>query len=483
MVAATRTGFPAPEASYTWNQSVLHTAKGFAPTTLPILSGAIPAGLRGSLYRNGPSRLERGNTRVGHWFDGDGAILRVHFAQTGATGVYRYVETPEFLEEERAGRLIYTGYGMLPPGGLIDRFTKGLKNAANTSVLALDDRLLALWEGGQPYALDLETLQTRSIDNLGGLSDSLPFSAHPKRDPQTGDVYNFGVSFGKDTALNLYRVDASGKLQQHESHKLDGIPLIHDFVMAGRYLLFFIPPVQLNPLALLTRLKSFSDSLDWKPEQGTQVLVFDRQTLKLISQSEADPWYQWHFSNACVDRDGSIVVDVIRYADFNTNEYLRQVATGKTQTSARSTLWQIRVDPLTAKVLEQQELLDRHCEFPVVKPVEVGQSWQQTYLSLHRRNADPAKEIFGAIARFDPETGELIEADFGENCYPMEPIYAPDAIDAHQGWIITVVYDGNRDQSEVWVFDSDGLNDEPVCRLGLPEVIPIGFHGTWKSAT
>ncbi|MBD1823102.1 carotenoid oxygenase family protein [Cyanobacteria bacterium FACHB-DQ100] len=483
MVAATRTGFPAPEASYTWNQSVLHTAKGFAPTTLPLLSGAIPAGLRGSLYRNGPARLERGNTRVGHWFDGDGAILRVHFDQTGATGVYRYVETPEFLDEERAGRLMYTGYGMLPPGGLIDRFTKGLKNAANTSVLALNDRLLALWEGGHPYALDLETLQTRSLDNLGGLSDSLPFSAHPKRDPQTGDFYNFGVSFGKDTILNLYRIDANGKLQQQDSHKLDGVPLIHDFVMAGQYLLFFIPPVRVNPLLLLTRLKSFSDSFDWKPEKGTQVLVFDRQTLKLISQGETDPWYQWHFGNACVDRDGNAVVDVIRYADFNTNEYFRQVATGKTQTSARSTLWQIRVNPLTGKVLEQQELLDRHCEFPVVKPVEVGQSWQQTYLSLHRRNADAAKEILGVIARFDQKTGALVEADCGENCYPMEPIYAPDAIDANQGWIITVVYDGNRDQSEVWVFDSDRLNDQPVCRLGLPEVIPIGFHGTWKSAT
>lgn len=483
MVVAARTGFPAPEASYTWNQSVLHTVKGFAPTTLPVLSGAIPAGLRGTLYRNGPARLERGKTRVGHWFDGDGAVLRVEFGDTGGIGAYRYVETPEFLDEERAGRFIYTGYGMLPPGGLIDRFTKGLKNAANTSVLALNDRLLALWEGGHPYALDLETLQTRKLDDLGGLPDSLPFSAHPKRDPHTGDFYNFGVSFGKETTLNLYCIDANGKLKQRDSHKLDGIPLIHDFVMAGQYLLFFIPPARLNPLPLLTRLKSFSDSFDWKPEKGTQVLVFDRQTLKLVSQGETDPWYQWHFGNACVDGDGNIIVDVIRYADFNTNEYLRQVATGKPQTSAKSALWQIRVNPLTGKVLEQQEILDRHCEFPVVNAVEVGQSWRHTYLSLHRRNADPVKEIFGAIARFDQKTGELLEADCGEKCYPMEPIYAADAIDFNQGWIITVVYDGNRDQSEVWVFDSDRLNDQPVCRLGLPEVIPIGFHGTWKPAS
>lgn len=481
MVATTKTGFPAPEASRSWSQSVLHTAKGFTQTTLPILSGAIPAGLRGTLYRNGPARLERGHTRVGHWFDGDGAILRVQFDDAAVTGVYRYVETPEFLDEERTGRLRYAGYGMLP-SAWVDRFTKGVKNVANTSVLALNDRLLALWEGGHPYALNLDTLETLELDNLGGLPDSLPFSAHPKRDPITGDFYNFGVSFGKGTILNLYRIDANGKLKQRESHKLDGFPLIHDFVMAGQYLLFFVPPVRLNPLPPLVKLKSFSESFDWKPEVGTQVFVFDRQTLKLISQGETNPWYQWHFGNACVNTDENIVVDIIRYADFNTNEHLRQVATGNPQTSARSTLWQIRVNPLTGKVLEQQELLDRHCEFPVVNPVEVGQNWRHTYLSLHRQNANPVREILGAIARFDQITGELIEADCGENCYPMEPIYAPDAIDPNQGWIVTVVYDGNRDQSEVWVFDRDRLNDQPVCRLGLPEVIPISFHGTWKPA-
>lgn len=466
----------------TWNRSVLHTAEGFAPITLPILSGAIPRGLRGSLYRNGPARLERGGVRVGHWFDGDGAVLGVHFNNAGATGVYRYVESEEFLEEERSGRLMYGGYGMLPPGNLIDRFTKGLKNAANTSVLAFDDRLLALWEGGHPYALDLETLTTQGLDNLGSLPDSLPFSAHPKRDPNTSEIYNFGVSFGKNTVLNLYCVDSTGKLKRRESYKLDGFPLVHDFVMAGQYLLFFVSPVRLNPLPLLAKLKSFSESFDWKPEKGTQVLVFDRETLKLVSQGETDPWYQWHFGNACVNTDGNAVVDVIRYADFNTNEYLRQVATGKTQTSAKSTLWQIRVNPLTGKVLEQQELLDRHCEFPAVNPNDVGQAWRYTYLSLRRQGIDSAEDYFGAIAQFDQVTGNLIEADLGQNRYPMEPIYAPDAIAPNQGWIVTVVYDGNTDTSEVWIFDRDRLNDYPVCRLALPEVIPLGFHGIWKPA-
>jgi carotenoid cleavage dioxygenase-like enzyme len=464
-----------------WAGSVLHTAKGFAPTALSVLSGAIPAGLRGSLYRNGPARLERGKTKVAHWFDGDGAVLGVHFTDAGATGVYQYVQGKEFREEEKAGKFLYGGYGMLPPGAVWNRFAKGVKNAGNTSVLAFQDRLLALWEGGHPYALDLETLETRGIDDLGGLPPLLPFTAHPKRDANTGDVYSFGVSFGKTATLNLYRVDSTGKLKQRNQIALDGFPLLHDFVMAGRYLLFFISPVRLNPLLLLTRLKGFSDSFEWKPEKGTQILVIDRDSLELVSCGEAESWYQWHFGNGAIDANGNVVVDVVRYEDFSTNQYLKEVATGHATTEAVASLWQIRLDPILGKVIEMNRLLDRDCEFPIVKQAEVGQPWRYTYLSVHRPG-DSSLGMFGAIARVDQQTGALMQADLGGNRYPTEPIYAPDAYNSDQGWIVTVVYDGNTDTSEVWVFDSDRLDDAPVCRLALPEVIPLGFHGTWRSA-
>jgi len=92
------------------------SAKEFPPTQLPILSGKIPDGLRGRLYRNGPARLERGDINMGHWFDGDGAILAVNFTDAGATGVYRYVQTSGYQEEAAAGKLLYGNYGMTAPG-------------------------------------------------------------------------------------------------------------------------------------------------------------------------------------------------------------------------------------------------------------------------------------------------------------------------------------------------------------------------------
>jgi carotenoid cleavage dioxygenase-like enzyme len=167
-----------------WAGAISQPATEFPHTPLPILAGKIPEGLRGTLYRNGPARLERGNIHMGHWFDGDGAILAVNFNHTGATGVYRYVQTAGYQDETAAGKLLYGNYGMTAPGAIWHQWRKPVKNAANTSVLALPDKLLALWEGGHPHALDLETLETQGLDNLGSLNQGLSYSAHPKVIPK-----------------------------------------------------------------------------------------------------------------------------------------------------------------------------------------------------------------------------------------------------------------------------------------------------------
>jgi carotenoid cleavage dioxygenase-like enzyme len=465
-----------------WAKAIAQPATEFPPTPLPILSGKLPEGLRGSLYRNGPARLERGGVRVGHWFDGDGAILAVHLTESGATGLYRYVQTSGYQAEAAADKFLYPNYGMTTPGAIWERWGKPVKNAANTSVLPLPDKLLALWEGGSPYALDPQTLETRGTDNLTQLDEGAPFSAHPKCDPQTGEIFNFGIAPGLTTTLKVYKSDATGKIIQQGTTQLDGLPIVHDFVLAGQYLVFFIPPVRVNLLPAALGISSYSDAMEWQPKLGTQILVFDRETLSLVSRSEAEPWYQWHFANGYVDATGSVVVDFVQYQDFLTNQRLKEVATGQTHTTAEGKLWQVHLDPQTGKVRARHELLDRFCEFPVVPPSQVGQASRYTYLSLHRKGIDHSQEVYGAIARFDHQTGTLTEANLGENRYPSEPLYATDALNPQQGWVLTVVYDGNSDRSEVWIYDSEGLDDQPVCRLELPNVIPLSFHGQWKPA-
>lgn len=284
-----------------WSKAIANPAKEFPLTPLPILAGHIPPELRGSLYRNGPGRLERGNKRVGHWFDGDGGILAVHFGEEKATATYRYVQTEGYQKEAAANKFLYPNYGMTAPGGFWNNWTKKVKNAANTSVLALPDKLLALWEGGLPHALDLQTLETKGKDNLFGLLYDSSFSAHPKIDSTTGEIFNFGISVGREVTLNIYRSDFAGQVKGQKLYFLDRFSLVHDFVLAGKYLVFFLPPIDLNFLPVIFGFKSFSDAMEWKPDYGTQILVFDRDTLDLVSKIESDAWYQWHFTNGYVD--------------------------------------------------------------------------------------------------------------------------------------------------------------------------------------
>jgi all-trans-8'-apo-beta-carotenal 15,15'-oxygenase len=471
-----------PTATRPWAKAIAHSGTEFAPTPLQVISGAIPQGLRGTLYHNGSARLERAGERIRHWFDGDGAILGVHFTDAGATGVYRYVQTEGYQAEEKAGKFIFGSYDRTPSGSFWQQFSLPVKNTANSGLLALPDRLLALWGVGSPHALDLATLKTFGIEQQLGLEPDAPYSAHPKRDPDTGEIYNFGVSYGPKAMLHLYRSSATGKLLRKAAISLDKQPLIHDFILTQKYLVFFIPPVYLNLLPFLTKFKSFSKSLDWQPDKGTQVLVIDRDTFSVVSRSTTEPWFQWRFGNGCVDADGTVIVTLIRYQAFpQINQFLQEVAAGQTQTAAPGTLWQIRLDPQSAQVIDMRQLLDRGCEYPTIAPTQVGKPWRFTYLSVQRPDAVIGQELPGAIARFDHQTGTLTEANFGENRCSVSPIYAADAEHPDQGWILTEVFDRDRNRSEIWIFDAAYLDAEPTCKLALPYVLPLGFQGIWTS--
>ncbi len=464
-----------------WSKAIATPATEFDSTSLSIIEGDIPNDLRGTLYRNGPARLSRGQQQVGHWFDGDGAILKVDFTDSGATGMYRYVQTQGYLDEQKEDAFIYPNYGMTASGAFWNNWFKPIKNAANTSVLALSDRLLALWEGGKPHALDLETLTTIGTDTLSGLKKTQPFSAHPKVDPVTGKIFNHGISGGVSGTLNLYRCDSTGKIEQHSSFTLSGLPLIHDFCLAGEYLVFLVSPVRVNIAPVVLGQKSYSDSLEWKPELGTEILIFAKDDLSLVSQGKTDPWFQWHFANGYVNKEGNIVTELTRFENLDTNQYLKEVASGLTETASKGTLWSLTIDPQTAEVINNKQISDAAGEFPLVAPSKIGQNWRYTYLNVHRYGEKPGQELFEAIACFDRYTGNMAIADMGNNCYPSEPILVPRQDNSEKGWLLTVVYDGNTDKSEVRIYQSDRLFEPPVCRLALPSVIPHSFHGTWKN--
>ena len=150
-------------------------------------------------------------------------------------------------------------------------------------------------------------------------------------------------------------------------------------------------------------------------------------------------------------RNGNIVCDLVRYRDFETNEFLREVASGTTQTEAIGALWQLIINPTAGKLISSEQLSDRSCEFPLVKSSQVGQEWRYTYLAVHKPNAVLSRELVGTIGRFDRHTNTLTTADLASHLYPTEPIHVVDKFDANRGWILTALIPQVRTKNPVFL--------------------------------
>jgi len=188
------------------------------------IEGQVPPGLRGTLYRNGSGRNDLGGEWFPHWFRRRrhdlGHPFRTIAASTTATAT---VATENYRDETRAGHIVNRGFGKQRPHGMLGNAFRQPANVSNTSVVMQADRLLSLWEGGPPFALDPVTLDTRGIETFGGTVKA--FSAHPKIDPDTGEMFNFGIDYGAKTTLTPL---SHRQGNHHASAAGDAAPCVHE---------------------------------------------------------------------------------------------------------------------------------------------------------------------------------------------------------------------------------------------------------------
>src|SRR5262245_40584370 len=182
-----------PGADHPWSAG-FRTLSGEFDYQVDEIDGRVPVALRGTLFRNGAGRNDLGGHWFPHWFDGDGMISAIRFDDAGIHYFNRYVRTENYRDETRAGRIVHRGFGKMRPGGVIGNALRQPANVSNISVVVDEERLLSLWEGGPPYALDPRTLETLGVEDFGGQVSA--FSAHPKTDPRSGELFNFGIDYG-----------------------------------------------------------------------------------------------------------------------------------------------------------------------------------------------------------------------------------------------------------------------------------------------
>ena len=320
------------------------------------IEGQVPPGLRGTLYRNGSGRNDLGGEWFPHWFDGDGMISAIRFDDRGIHYRNRYVATENYRDETRAGHIVNRGFGKQRPHGMLGNAFRQPANVSNTSVVMQGDRLLSLWEGGPPFALDPVTLDTRGIETFGGTVKA--FSAHPKIDPDTGEMFNFGIDYGAKTTLTPYRID-KGITTRLPPVTLPHAFMNHDFVLTTRYLVFCLGPIILWKRPFVLGQKSFDHALFWDNRIPTLILLVPRDGSGKPRIIETDPFFQFHFANG-FEEDGALILDLARYPDYHTiGQALRDYWKSKWPSDGMAALTRMRVRPGDRQDREQ-DLRQRH---------------------------------------------------------------------------------------------------------------------------
>src|SRR5688572_18487873 len=89
-----------------------------AVDALPV-TGEVPAWLTGALMRVTPAKLEAGDRRVDHWFDGLAMLNRFGFSESRVSYKSRFIQSDAY-REARQGRLT-AGFGTDPCRSIFKR--------------------------------------------------------------------------------------------------------------------------------------------------------------------------------------------------------------------------------------------------------------------------------------------------------------------------------------------------------------------------
>jgi carotenoid cleavage dioxygenase len=421
---------------------------------LPV-RGRIPDALAGRLLRIGPNPVSVPDPSTYHWFLGAGMVHGVRI-RDGKAEWYRnrYVRSD--------GVTTAKGWPTTPG----PRHGMG-DGTANTNVVGYAGSTYAIVEAGSlPVELDYDLETVRTSDFGGTLPGS--FTAHPKRDPASGELHAMAYYWEWDYVQYLV-VGTDGRVRKTVDVPVPGRPMLHDCAITETNVVVFDLPVTFDLDVAMSGIGTLP--YRWNPDYGARVGLLPRDATngRAARWAELDELcYVFHPLNAYDLPDGRVVCDVVKHprmfaSDFNgPNE-------------GQPTLWRWIIDPQSGRVAE--ELLDeRGQEFPRHDERRVGRAYRYGYTAAFRSRLE-----HGPALKHDLERGTSERHDYGEGRVTLEPVFVPRAEDAAEddGWVMSYVYDATTDTSDVVILDAQDFTGEPVAVISLPQRVPFGFHGNW----
>lgn len=452
-----------------WSLATADVEADLAPRALRLASGRVPAGLAGSLYRNGPAKFRRPGRSAAHWFDGDGLIRRFRIADGRASLAARFADTPKRRQEARLGAMVMPGFGTAADPRAEIRGPDDA-NAANTSVLPIGDKVWALWEAGSPVAMNAETLESEGFVTLRPDLQAMPFSAHPRIEPD-GRIWNLGIN-GRQAIV--WRLSPAGALEAAQIIEIPRASYLHDFTATERHLV-----IVLQPWIHDRNIFPVSAGYSWRPETGTQVMVIDKADLSKRRIVELPAFGFFHLGDAWEEADGTIRFDVCAYDD------MRFAAAGASalldnqyDNGGRSELALAVLPPTGPGRLERMGV---EAEFPGSDARRAGLPRR---FSVHTAGDTPGRPMATGVGVTDWHSGRTRTFDFGADhvADEMVPVPKPGSDAEDQAWLIGPTINLRSGVTELHVFDMARVDDGPVATWTADVALPASFHGRWAGA-
>ena len=453
--------------AYDWALVTADVEADIAPRALTLVHGRAPAGLAGALYRNGPAKFRRGGGSAEHWFDGDGLIRRFRIRDGQAELAARFADTPKRRQETRLDAMVMPGFGTnADPRAEIGSTDDA--SAANTSILFAGDDLWALWEAGSPLAMDPDTLETRGFVTLRPDLKGMPFLAHPRVEPD-GRIWNLGMN--GDQAV-VWRLSASGGLEDAQVVRLPRASYIHDFTATARHLV-----IVLQPWVRTRNVMPFSAGFDWLPDMGTQVVVLDKADLTRRRVFELPAFGFFHLGDAWEEADGTIHFDVAAHEDMAfAASGARDVVNGVPLGGRPARLALVTLGTDGRASLQSTGVV---AEFPRSDARRAGLKRRFT---VHTAGEVPERPFANGIAVQEWDSGRSRMFDVGPDHVLDEMVHVPKAgaTAEDDAWLVGPSINLREGVSELHVLDMARVEDGPVATWRGDVALPAGFHGAWR---
>ncbi len=450
-------------------------AAGFGPSPMRLVSGKAPAGLTGTLYRNGPAHFKHGDAYATHWFDGDGMMQRINITDGKAVHTGRYIDTQKRRLEMAADKFLAPGFGTIgdpsyPVGSSDD------VNPGNISALMSGGELLALWEAGSAYRLDPVTLETKGLKSWRPDLKGMPFLAHPKRDPD-GRVWNLAIAGRR---IGIYNINPDGTTKDFGMVDIGASHYIHDWTMTDRKVVILC-----QPWIQTKNMPPFIDGFVWKPEEGMKYLIADKDDLKKTRWAQGPARAFYHTGAAWEESDGTIRLDAAFYPEpvLGSGGGAAEIRGKFAGEHVSSKLTMVVIPPLKNGVGGDAKMVETNIagDFPQVDPRRNGLSRKLTAMVTGSVENQPGGS---ALALQDWSSGKAQIYDFGSKYMVEEHLFIPKpgGTSEKDSWLIGTAINTRAQRSEVWAFDVANIADGPVAVWQADYAWPLGFHGTWAKA-